>query len=53
MLGESGLRLDYAAVRDPVGLQRPQRADGKSRLLLAAFLGKTRLIDNGALGETQ
>ena len=52
-IAESGLRLDYAAVRDPVALQRPQRADGKSRLLLAAFLGKTRLIDNGALGEAQ
>ena len=53
VLTESGLRLDYAAVRDPVELQRPQRADGESRLLLAAFLGKTRLIDNGALGGTQ
>jgi pantoate--beta-alanine ligase len=50
-LEESGLRVDYAEVRDSVELQRPQRADGASRLFLAAFLGKTRLIDNGALGE--
>jgi pantoate--beta-alanine ligase len=50
-LSESGLRADYAEVRDPVELQRPQRADGASRLFLAAFAGKTRLIDNGALGE--
>ena len=49
---ESGLRVDYAEVRDPVELQRPHRADGASRVFLAAFLGKTRLIDNGALGET-
>jgi pantothenate synthetase len=34
-----------------VELQRPQRADGASRLFLAAFVGTTRLIDNGALGE--
>ena len=47
----SGLRSDCAEVRDPVELQRPQRADRGSRLFLAAFLGKTRLIDNGALGE--
>ena len=46
-----GLRTDYAEVRDPLQLQRPQRADPTSRLFLAAFLGKTRLIDNGALGS--
>jgi pantoate--beta-alanine ligase len=50
-LTASGLRGDYAEVRDPVELQRPQRADGASRLFLAAFVGTTRLIDNGALGE--
>jgi pantoate--beta-alanine ligase len=47
----SGLRVDYAEVREPVELQRLQRADGASRLFLAASVGKTRLIDNGALGE--
>jgi pantoate--beta-alanine ligase len=50
-LSAGGLRVDYAEVRDPVELQRPQRADGASRLFLAAFVGTTRLIDNGALGE--
>src|SRR5689334_1908950 len=49
-LEEDGLRVDYAEVRDPVELQRPQKVDPASRLFLAAFLGKTRLIDNGALG---
>lgn len=45
------LKLDYAEVRDPLQLERPQSAEPSSRLFLAAFLGKTRLIDNGALGE--
>ena len=50
-LADDGLRIDYAEVRDPVELQRASRADANSRLFLAAFLGKTRLIDNGAVGE--
>jgi len=50
-LEEDGLRVDYAEVRDPIELQRPPKADPTSRLFLAAFLGKTRLIDNGAVGE--
>src|SRR5207245_124484 len=45
-----GLRVDYAEVRDPVALQRPEKVDAASRLFLAAFAGKTRLIDNGAIG---
>ena len=45
-----GLRVDYAEVRDPVELQRPEKVDAASRLLIAAFAGKTRLIDNGAIG---
>ena len=51
VLTEGGLRPDYAEVRDPVELQRPGRAGRASRLFLAALLGKTRLIDNGAVGE--
>jgi len=50
-LQQDGLRVDYAEVRSAFDLQRPQCADANSRLFLAAFLGKTRLIDNGALGE--
>ena len=46
----AGLRLDYAEVRDPLELQRSPRAGATSRLFLAAFAGKTRLIDNGELG---
>ena len=47
----TGLRIDYAEVRDPIELQRRQKVDPTSRLFLAAFLGKTRLIDNGAVGD--
>ena len=50
-LDRHGLRTDYAELRDPVELQRPAQADEATRLFLAAFAGKTRLIDNGALGE--
>jgi pantoate--beta-alanine ligase len=49
-LSQDGLRIDYAEIRDPVSLQRAPKADPIARLFLAAFLGKTRLIDNGALG---
>jgi pantoate--beta-alanine ligase len=45
-----GLRVEYAEVRDSVDLERPGQADPSCRLFLAAFLGKTRLIDNGELG---
>ncbi len=51
LLERGGVRVDYAELRDPVELQRPAQADGSTRLFLAAFVGKTRLIDNGALGE--
>lgn len=50
-LDEDGVRIDYAELRDPAELQRVRKADASSRLFLAAFLGKTRLIDNGAVGE--
>ena len=48
-----GLRIDYCELRDPVELLPVAEpgADSSSRLFLAAFLGRTRLIDNGALGE--
>jgi len=49
ILEEAGLRVDYAEIRDPVELQRPARAEASSRLFLAAFIGNTRLIDNGEL----
>jgi pantoate--beta-alanine ligase len=51
-LEQAGLRLDYAEVRDPQtleALEAPAQAYGAARLFLAAFLGRTRLIDNGPL----
>ena len=50
-LERAGLRVDYAELRDPIELQPVSRPDPATRLFLAAFLGKTRLIDNAALGE--
>ena len=50
-LEEAGLRVDYAEVRDPRELERPDLAEPQARLFLAAFAGKTRLIDNGAIGD--
>ncbi len=40
--------LDYAEVVDPVELTRPSRVSAEVRLLMAARLGRTRLIDNVA-----
>ena len=38
--------LDYAAVVDPADLSVPSRLSGEVRLLVAAELGRARLIDN-------
>jgi len=39
-------RLDYAAAVDPVDLHVPASLEGEVRLLVAARIGRTRLIDN-------
>ena len=52
VLERHGARVDYAELRDGVALERRNPVDPSTRLFLAAFLGKTRLIDNGALGES-
>src|SRR3546814_8726970 len=44
-LRDSGFRPQYLAVRR-TDLQRAEVADHEFRVLLAAFLGNTRLIDN-------
>jgi pantoate--beta-alanine ligase len=49
VLESAGVKIDYAEIRGPLDLQRPEKAAGTSRLFLAAFVGKTRLIDNGPL----
>ncbi|QSB07103.1 pantoate--beta-alanine ligase [Natronoglycomyces albus] len=45
---EPGLRVDYVAVTAPD--LEPAPSDGEGRLLIAAFAGSTRLIDNAAVG---
>jgi len=42
-------RLDYLEVCHRSTLQRQQQVDADSMLLLAVFVGETRLIDNGLL----
>ncbi len=44
------VREDYVVLADSETLQPLERADRRSRLLVAAFVGATRLIDNVALG---
>jgi pantoate--beta-alanine ligase len=41
-------RLDYAEVADPDDLAHPKPVQGEVRLLMAAHLGRARLIDNVA-----
>ncbi len=48
-LERAQLRLDYAEIRTAQDLAVPGEANRESRIFLAAFLGKTRLIDNGPL----
>jgi len=43
---EALARVDYAAVADPVSFRAVDVAEGPVRLLLAVYVGETRLIDN-------
>ncbi|HET8816744.1 MAG TPA: pantoate--beta-alanine ligase, partial [Pseudidiomarina sp.] len=46
ILSQQGLRMDYIEVRRRADLQPPQAEDRELVILVAVFLGKTRLIDN-------
>jgi pantoate--beta-alanine ligase len=46
LAGHTAFTLDYAEVADPVNLTRPALVDAEVRLLMAARLGRARLIDN-------
>jgi pantoate--beta-alanine ligase len=48
-LAAAGARVDYVAVVHPETLRPAARAEPGSRMLVAAFVGRTRLIDNVAL----
>jgi pantoate--beta-alanine ligase len=45
----AGARVDYVEIVEPESLRPVTRAEPGSRMLLAAYLGATRLIDNAAL----
>jgi pantoate--beta-alanine ligase len=45
-LDAAGFRVDYVAVRDPDTLKPLSGPVKRARVLAAAYLGKTRLIDN-------
>ena len=48
-LDAAGFRVDYVAVRDPDTLKPLSGPVKRARVLAAAFLGRTRLIDNVAV----
>ena len=48
-LESAGARVDYVEIVQPETLQPVARAERGSRMLVAAYLGATRLIDNVAL----
>ncbi|HTP25586.1 MAG TPA: pantoate--beta-alanine ligase [Anaeromyxobacteraceae bacterium] len=49
VLEAAGARVDYVEVVEGVSLRRVERVEPGSRMLVAAFVGATRLIDNVAL----
>lgn len=46
MVSEPLVHLDYVSIMDPNNLQPISWLNGKALLVLAVFIGKTRLIDN-------
>jgi pantoate--beta-alanine ligase len=52
-LDAAGFRVDYVAVRDPDTLKPLSGPVKRARVLAAAYLGKTRLIDNVAVPAKQ
>jgi len=49
ILSAYNVKVDYIAIVDSESLELESRAGEKSRILIASFVGKTRLIDNMAL----
>jgi pantoate--beta-alanine ligase len=46
-------RIDYLALVDPVTLQEVETINEETRLLMAVWVGQTRLIDNTLLSESR
>ncbi len=49
LINSSGAKVDYVEIVDPVTLEDVEKVDEKSRVILAAYVGSVRLIDNGNL----
>ena len=49
LLAAPGVRIDYISIVDRLELSEQQRVNDRSVLLIAAIVGKTRLIDNSTL----
>jgi len=50
MLAHPAIRVEYFEIADPVFMQPVQHIGGPVRVVLAAWLGSTRLIDNVIVG---
>lgn len=48
---EPSVRLDYLVAADPQTLEEVKKISGRVLFALAAYIGKTRLIDNMMVGE--
>jgi pantoate--beta-alanine ligase len=46
-------RVDYAEIVNPGSLEPVERIDGQALVVLAVYIGKTRLIDNAILGSAR
>lgn len=49
IITESGAKVDYIEIVDPISLLPVKQVEAEDRIILAAFVGKTRLIDNASI----
>ncbi len=47
---KQGVKIDYIAIIDPVSLEEKRAIKGRTLIAIAAYIGKTRLIDNIEVG---
>ena len=50
---DEGLKIDYVELRDPETLKEVSHINGPTLLAIAAFVGKTRLIDNAVISPVK
>jgi len=51
LIETAGANIDYVECVDPKLLTPVETAEADTRMVMAVFIGRTRLIDNGALGS--